>query len=491
MCLLDIKLLSNALEMVLVPIFIYSPIISFVICIVFTIYAAISLLLEYRRNIYRLRQGKYFFKKQKISSFNATYLSGYIIGNSIVAMVVGFFAVLTMVLAFGFFIGFIIIFPNEAFDTFVNFIIPWFTSATFFLLVIRYVFLWIMRYVFMASKHFYRFLFLFSFLDIFILFHSAITGIYSAMFFGLVLPFLYRIATFLRPDRTFYSFGIHWDPTFTTYLSALLAADHYHNNPILITFAEDYLVFKGGLGKSNATDDSAILESLSMLVVSTQVHNKRKKMSVLPWNKEKKPGGVTSSLSDPLLENITVESSSNVDSNQKKIELEQQSISSLPSSDKVLNSGKSYYKLVSLIKAYWVILRIHFQEIHSEKSKAVFPHRVVSSSVKNMEIISPVGTEKTKLLEQGDHLRSSYLNICQVLEVKEAFSILDEDEIGLVTASNLKIAFVSMGYESSMMTDEFFERIVDENESVFEHHLTLNKKKSKKLVNKSIQFEGN
>jgi len=165
---------------------------------VFTIYAAISLLLEYRRNSYQLRQGKYFFKKQKISSFNATYLSGYIIGNSIVAMVVGFFAVLTMVLAFGFFIGFIIIFPNEAFDTFVKFIIPGFTSATVSLLLIRYFFLWIMRYVFMASKYFYKFLFPFSFLDIFILFFSFITGIYRAIFFGLVIPFLYRIVTFFE-----------------------------------------------------------------------------------------------------------------------------------------------------------------------------------------------------------------------------------------------------------------------------------------------------
>jgi len=142
---------------------------------------------------------------------------------------------------------------------------------------------------------------------------------------------------------------------------------------------------------------------------------------------------------------------------------------------------------VSLIKAYWVILRIHFQEIHSQKSKAVFPHRVFSSSVKNMEQISPVGTEKTQPLERGDHLRSFYLNICQVLDVKESFSILDEDEIiGLVTASNLKIAFGSMGYQSSMMTDDFSERIVDENEYFFEHHLILNKKQSKKLAIKCI-----
>jgi len=143
----------------------------------------------------------------------------------------------------------------------------------------------------------------------------------------------------LRPGRAFYSFGIHWDPTFTTYLSVLLAADHYHNNPILITFAENYLVFNGELAKFKATDDSEILESLSMSVVSTQVHNNRKKMPMSSWNKEKKSsGGVTSSLSDPLLENITVEISSNVDSNQKQIELEQQSNSSLRSSDKFLNS---------------------------------------------------------------------------------------------------------------------------------------------------------
>jgi len=108
-----------------------------------------------------------------------------------------------------------------------------------------------------------------------------------------------------------------------------------------------------------------------------------------------------------------------------------------------------------------------------------------------MEQISPFGTNKTKLLEQGDHLRSSSMNICQVLEVKEAFSILDEDEIGQATASNFKIAFGSMGYESSMMTDEFFESIVDETESVFEHYLILNKKQSKKLAKRSIEFEGN